>query len=236
MSPNATETPRTRRTLRDSNSNFGGQGFWLGHPWLSVSWQQWQAKTSSSGPIWYNCKWARCAKNQNKLQRCNYNRQGFMGATNHDKRMCEQQQTLQKRRGSLQEPGNVVCGQLGQQVVPFCHLLADSGITQSWASDCFDPTWSSEAKSVQRLPGLPISSKPGVRPCRHNWDEKNNCQMCLWWICPPHLTWWSSIDKPIFADKQTFYFQWRIIFFWPTNLREILSWKFAVCFQNLKWK
>ena len=116
----------------------------------------------------------------------------------------------QKRRGSLHEPGNVVCGQLGHQVVPFCHLLADSGITQSWSSDCFDPTWSSEAKSVQRLPGLPISSKPRVRPCRHNWDEKNNCQMCLWWICPPHLTWWSSIDKPIFADKQMFYFQWRI--------------------------
>ena len=118
-----------------------------------------------------------------------------------------------KRRRSLHEPGNVVCGQLGHQVVPFCHLLADSGITQSWASDCFDPTWSSEAKSVQRLPGLPISSKPGVRPCRHNWDEKNNCQMCLWWICPPHLTWWSSIDKPIFADKHMCYFQWKINLF-----------------------
>ena len=47
--------------------------------------------------------------------------------------MCEQQQTRQKRRGSLHEPGNVVCGQLGHQVVPFFHLLADSEITQSWA-------------------------------------------------------------------------------------------------------
>ena len=152
--------------------------------------------------------------------------------------MCEQQQTRQKRRRSLQKPGNIVCGQLGHQVVPFCHLLADSGITQSWAKDCFDQTWSSEAKSVQRSPGLPISSKPGVRPCRHNWDEKNDCQMCLWWICPPHLTWWSSIDKPIFADKQIFYFHWRTIFFWPTSLGEILWWNFAVGkdFQILKWK
>ena len=47
--------------------------------------------------------------------------------------MCGQQQMRQKRRGSLHEPGNVVCGQLGHQVVPFCHLLADSGITKSWA-------------------------------------------------------------------------------------------------------
>ena len=31
-------------------------------------------------------------------------------------------------------------------------------------------TCSSEAKSVQKLPGLPISSKPGVKPWRHNCE------------------------------------------------------------------